>query len=224
MSLLLCVATIQNLQMHVSQHGNTALCCGAASCHSSKIRLIRTATDIHKNLHLHHHTHARAHTHTLHTKGCNNIQKHIRNEESKKKARRRNDTWTSTKLRPESRAVEGMTPLAAVPDLESTDSPFPVVADDRRLLKVKICPTDSTCSGVKPADASLACGGAGAAAAAAAPAAPDALLLLGPAAGAKFLFSACHMDPLMRAFSHEAASLLESAASARSSFVCHPQT
>ena len=138
-----------------------------------------------------------------------------------KKARRKNDTWTSTKLRPESRAVEGITSLASVPDLESTDSPFPVVADDRRLLKVKMCPTESTCSGVKPADASLACGGG---AVAADPAAPDALLLLGPAADAEFLFSACHMDPLMRAFSHEAASLLESAASARSSFVCHSQT
>ena len=65
----------------------------------------------------------------------------------------------STKRRPESLADEGMIPLAAVPNLESTDSPSPVVDDDRRLLKVKICPTDSTCSGVKPADDSLACAG-----------------------------------------------------------------
>lgn len=127
----------------------------------------------------------------------------------------------STKRRPESLADEGMIPLAALPNLESTDSPSPVVDDDRRLLKVKICPTDSTCSGVKPADDSLACAGGEVTAD---PASPEALLLLGPAADAEVLFSACHMDPLMRAFSHEAASLLESAASARSSFVCHPQT
>jgi hypothetical protein len=171
-----------------------------------------------KPAYLHHHTHVRAHTHICYTQKDATISN---NTSEMKKARRRNNTWTSTKRRPETRAVEGMTPLAAVPNLESTDSPFPVVADDRRLLKVKMCPTDSTCSCVKPVDDSLACAGG---AVAADPAAPDALLLLGPAADAEFLFSACHMDPLMRAFSHEAASLLESAASARSSFVCHPQT